>query len=526
MSARRFDLRRALRRSAGTLSATAALTACTVGPRYAPPGPPPPAAAGAFAASTPAIAGADAPPPNWWRLYNTPVIDQLVQEALTHNKNLLVAAANLTEARAALSQARANRYPTTTISGGPTYGLSTDQQLVTALQNRTAKPDLLLEGGLDVSYEVDLFGRIHRLVQAASADYQARQAAEDTVRISVAAETTRAYVNACAYAEELGVARQSLSIAVQSYQVTVAQAQAGAASDFDLARARTVVEQTRATLPTYEGQRRTALYQLAVLTGRPPEEISQAANACKAPPKLNRVLPVGDGTSLLRRRPDVRQAERQIAADVAQIGVATANLYPTISIGGSIVDGTVLSGGGGGSSGATAAATGAGAAAAAGESFASQGPTYSIGPLLNWSFPNTLVAQAQIREARAVASADYANFEAAVLQALQDAESSLTAYGSELDRNAALVVARKQSQIAFNLSQVRFQNGESNYLDVLTAENDFINAGANLAASDQALASDQVTVFKSLGGGWEQAPDIRPLSIPDGRKPGREIKVH
>jgi len=486
------------------LCCAAALCACTVGPHYAPPGPLPPSAAGAFSSSAPAIADADAPPPNWWELYHVPVIDQLVQEALTHNKNLLVAAANLTQARAALSQARAGRYPSTSLSGGLTYGVSDDSQIIAAARNTNAKPAPVIDGGLDVSYEVDLFGRIHRLVQAAAADYQARKAAEDAVRISVAGETTRAYVNACAYAEELGVAQQTLDLVTQTYDVTLKEVQAGAASDFDLARAKAAVEQTRSTLPAYEGQRRTALFQLAVLTGRPPEEINQDANACKTTPKLERVIPVGDGTSLLRRRPDVRQAERQIAADVARIGVATADLYPTISLGGSIsADGTGLA-----------------------QLTSTSGLTYGLGPLISWNFPNTLVAQAEIREARAVASADYANFQATVLQALQDTENALTNYGAELDRNGALVAARDQSQIAFRLAGVRFQNGSASFLDVLSAQNDVVNATSSLAQSDQALASDQVTVFKALGGGWEQAPKIDPLPIPDRKKPGKDVKVH
>jgi outer membrane protein TolC len=125
-----------------------------------------------------------------------------------------------------------------------------------------------------------------------------------------------------------------------------------------------------------------------------------------------------------------------------------------------------------------------------------------------------------------VASADYANFQATVLQALQDTETALTTYGAELDRNGALIAARDQSQIAFKLAGVRFQDGSASYLDVLSAESDLVNASASLAASDQALASDQVTVFKALGGGWEQAPSVQPLPIPDGRKPGKEIKVH
>jgi NodT family efflux transporter outer membrane factor (OMF) lipoprotein len=482
---------------------SALLWGCTVGPRYAPPAVSTAADQG-FAASTVQTASADAPPPNWWRLYNVPALDALVQDALVHNKNLLMAAANLAYARDALAQARAGRYPSTQVTAGAQYGITSLGQATSQIETgRPATSSGYFTGGLDVSYEVDLFGQIHRAVQAAAANVQAVQAAEDVTRISVAAETTRAYVNACAYAQELGVAQQSLDLVTQTYQVTVKTAEAGAASDFDVARARALVEQTRATLPVYEGQRRTALFEVAVLTGQPPEAISLAADACKAPPQLTTVLPVGDGRSLLRRRPDVRQAERELASDVPRIGVATANLYPTITLG---------------ASGASSAVTLAGLAS-------QKALTYGLGPLLSWNFPNTAIAQAQIREARATASAAYANFQATVLQALQDAEESLTAYGSELGRNGALKAARDQSAIAFHLAQVRYQDGEASYLDLISAETDLVNANAALAASDQALASDQVTVFKALGGGWEQAPAVEPLPITDGRD-GKQIRVH
>jgi len=486
----------------GAASIGALLCGCTVGPRYAPPAVSTAADKG-FAASTTAIASADAPPPDWWRLYNVPALDALVQDALVHNKNLLVAAANLAYARDALAQARAGRYPTTQVTAGTQYGITSLGQVESQIETgRAASSSGYYTGGLDVSYEVDLFGQIHRAIQAAAANVEAVQAAEDVTRISVAAETTRAYVNACAYAQELGVAQQSLDLVTQTYQVTVKEGEAGAASNFDIARARALVEQTRATIPSYEGQRRTALFELAVLTGQPPEAISLAADACKAPPQLATILPVGDGRSLLRRRPDVRQAERELASDVPRIGVATANLYPTITLGASVA-----------SSAVTLAGLGS-----------QKALTYGVGPLLSWTFPNTAVAQAQIREARATASAAYANFQATVLQALQDTEEALTAYGSELDRNGALKAAREQSAIAFRLAQVRYQDGEASYIDLISAETDLVNASAALAASDQALASDQVTVFKALGGGWEQAPAVEPLPITDGRN-GKQTPV-
>ncbi len=478
---------------AGTTAGAILVAGCAVGPGYAPPTPPAPDAP-QFAASTPGIASADPPPAKWWQLYDTPALDDLVRSALTHNKNLLMAAANLAEARAALTLARTGLFPSTTLSAGAQYGVSSDTAFAHDLEHSgAASAAMTYSVGLDVSYEVDLFGRVRRTIQAARADYQAQQAAEDVTRISVAGETTRAYVNACAYAQELKVARQSLDVVTQSYQLTQRQAEDGTATDFDVARARELVAQTRAMLPVYEGQRRTALFELAVLTGRPPEEISEAADGCTAPPTLKRVLPTGDVSGLFRRRPDVRQAERQFAASVARIGITTADYYPTISIGGSA-----------GSASNTVGGLGKRA------NF-----TFGVGPLLSWSFPNIAATRAEVREAQASASASYANFQAAVLQALEDAETALTAYGNELDRNAALLEARDQSQIAYQLARSQLELGRISYLDLLTAETDLVNANATLAASNQALASDQVTVFKALGGGWEQAPKIEPLPIKD-----------
>jgi outer membrane protein TolC len=247
--------------------------------------------------------------------------------------------------------------------------------------------------------------------------------------------------------------------------------------------------------PVYEGERRTALFSLAVLTGRPPEDIDAAADACRSPPRLAQVLPVGDVKGLFRRRPDVRQAERRLAANTARIGVAAADLYPTIALGASIAS----------------ASTSIGGLAARGNLI------YGFGPLLSWTFPNTLVARAQVREARATASAALASFQGTILTALQDTENALTAYASELDRNDALREARAQARIAFGLADRSFRLGHISYVDLLTTESDLVNAEATLAGSDQALASDQVTVFKALGGGWRQAPVVEPLPIEDGR---------
>jgi NodT family efflux transporter outer membrane factor (OMF) lipoprotein len=467
------------------------LAGCAVGPRYQEPSTPA-AGHGGFVSAEAGVFSQSPPPADWWRLYDDPVLDGLVGKALTQNADLRAAAANLARARGALEQARAGLFPSTNLAAGASYGKSSTGNLVAALGGPPAKAGWAFDGALDVSYEVDLFGRVHNTIEAARADAESVAAAEDLVRVAVAAETTRAYAGACTLAESLAVAERAEATAKELYDLTVRERDLGARSDLEVASAGAVLDQVRAAIPTLEGQRRTALYELAVLTGDPPETISAEADACKAAPKIAQLLPAGDGAALLRRRPDVRQAERTLAADVARFGVAEADLFPTVTLNGS--------------------------AAQAGSNWrqltSSQGFSWSVGPLVTWTFPNILAAKAEVRQARAQASGDIARFQSSVLTALKEVEEALTAYASELSRNAALRSARDQSARAYELGQVQLRNGAIGFPDLLQDERVLLQAEGDLAASDQTLVSDQVTVFKTLGGGWEGSPPVAPPKAP------------
>jgi NodT family efflux transporter outer membrane factor (OMF) lipoprotein len=466
-------------------------SACAVGPNYRPPQTPAPAAA-PFVSAAPAIAGPDAPPPDWWRLYDDPTLDTLVQEALTENNDLKVAAANLMKAQGVLQQARAGLFPSTDLSFNDEYGVSSGTQLVDSLTHQPQTASWFASGAFNVAYEVDLFGRIRRTVEAARADTQATADAENAVRIAVAAETARAYADACAFGEQADTASRSTDTAQQVLDLTRRMRDLGARSDFDVASAAATVDQARAAVPTFEGEERAQLFELAVLTGRPPSEISQAAAACKVPPQINHPLPVGDGASLLRRRPDVREAERTLAADTARIGVATADFYPTVSLTGGV-----------GTGGASPK-----------QFFSSASFTYQLGPMITWTFPNVLVAKAEVAQARAQTSASIASFDGVVLTALKETEQALTTYGAELQRHASLVAAEGDNQRAFDLAQVQLRNGSISFPDLLQTERNLEGAQAQLAASDQALIDDQVAVFQALGGGWENAPAVVPPRAP------------
>lgn len=470
---------------AGLFSAGLALAGCAVGPNYTKPATPP-TASGPFVSTSPGLAPEQSPPGAWWRLYDDPVLDQLVPEALAENQDLKVAAANLAYAQALAREAKAGLLPSTELTAGAAYGRTSTEDLEAAAAGVSPKNSWLYSAGFNASYQVDLFGRIRRSIQAANADTEAVRAAEDAVRVTVAAETAQAYADICGYGEQAQVARRSLEVAQQTYDLTAHERDIGSASDFDVARAATVLEQARAAVPVLEGQQRAALFELAALLGKTPAEAPQAAANCSAPPKIDQPLPVGDGAALLRRRPDVREADRTLASDIARIGVATADLYPTVTLGGSIQ-------------------SGAGTISALSQP---SSVTLSLGPLISWSFPNVTVALAHIGEAKATASGALASFNSTMLTALKETEQALTGYAAEINHHDALVAARDHAQQAYDLAVVQYRVGTISMLDLLTAETTLLGARQALAASDQALSTDQVAVFQALGGGWEGAPAV------------------
>ena len=468
-----------------SLLSSAALAGCAVGPNYAAPKTPT-TAGGGFVSATPDIASGADLPDHWWRLYQDPVLDGLVQQALTENADLKVAAANLAYEQALVGEARAGLFPSTDLSGGTTYGRSSSGALVSELTGAPNPASVYSNVGFTASYEVDLFGRIRRTIEAAHASAEASQAAEDAVRVTVVAQTTAAYANVCTYGEAVAVARHNIAVVQQAYDLTATERNAGAASDLDVTRQAVLLDQAKATLPMVEGQRRSSLFELAALIGKTPAEIPHQAEACVTQPQVGQALPVGDGAALLRRRPDVREAERNLAAAVARIGVSTADLYPTISLGGQVA--------GSGVTPAQLTSTG--------------GLSFGVGPLVNWTFPNILVARAHVRESNAQASAALASFDSVVLQALKETEQALTTYAAELQHNAATRADRDDANRSFALAKTQFDAGATSFLDLLTAEQTDVAADQALATSDQQLAADQVAVFQALGGGWEQAPAV------------------
>jgi NodT family efflux transporter outer membrane factor (OMF) lipoprotein len=458
-----------------SLLAATSLAGCAVGPNYVAPTPPPTAAAPFIGATGPAVSVAE-PQGDWWRLYLDPVLDRLVADALAANTDIRVAVARIERARASLRGARSEELPTTSLGGSVTYGRAAQSQTPVGLGREFRTVD----AGLDVGYELDLFGRVKRGVEASRADLGAAQEDADAVRVTVVADTVRAYVDATSSAERLAVAQRTIALLDQSVRITQARFDRGLAQRLDVIRVTQLREQEEAAIPALSADRDAALFRLAVLTGRTPQDLPEEAKARTTTPDVAQPIPVGDGRALLARRPDVRAAERRLAADTARIGVATADLYPRITLGGSI--GTTAVG--------------------ATDIFAGGPFRWLVGPLISWAFINQEAIRAHIGETRADAKADLASFDGMVLRALGETETALSAYRNALLRKETLVSARDAAASAARISLARQRQGQIDFLSVLDAQRTLAQSDADLAQATRDVAFAQVDLFRALGGNW------------------------
>ena len=416
-------------------------------------------------------------PADWWHLYQDPVLDKLIAKAFSANADLRVAAANLQRTHAVLEEVEEKKRPEVEASVAPLYGRLAGESIgIPETLPRTG----IYDGDIKVSYQLDMFGRIRRAIEAVEADQDAAQAAADLAHVMVAADTTRAYVEACSAGYQLKVAQQSVDLQQKFANLTTERVKRGRGIAIDTSRVNAQLDQLRANLPPLMARQRTALYRLAVLTGEVPSAFPAEVAQCTTPPRVTAAIPVGDGAALLRRRPDVRQAERQLAGATARIGVATAELYPNITLGASI--------GGVGFM----------------QDFGNANTwKFSLGPLISWSLPSTSSAHSHIAQANAGTAAALGRFDSVVLNALRETESALTVYARELDRNAMLRSARDQSALASRQTAKLYQYGRTDFLAALDADRTLASAENLLASSDAQLAADQVQLFLALGGGWE-----------------------
>lgn len=460
-------------------AAAAALCACAVGPNYKRPVTPvPPQFANV---GQPGFSGADVEA-KFWALFNEPKLDQLVNDALSANKDLQRARANLQASRAARRLAGFDLFPTVTAAGSYAHVRESRNQLPAIISPQRTLDSV--DVGFDAFWELDFFGRVRRGVEAARAEEQASAASLRDIQVTVTAEVARNYFVLRGLQEQLAVATSNADNQTQTLRVTQARLEAGRGTEFDTARAEAQLKTTLASIPLLESSIATTIYRLSVLTGRLPDALTaelQVTEPLRDLPPLNAV---GDPATLLRRRPDIRVAERSLAASTARIGVAIGDLFPKVTFTGSVGynAGTFRGIGKPGSD------------------------TYSVAPGISWAAFDLGRVSARIRIAHAQADADLATYEASVLGALEETEGALITYGRAQSRRELLTQAASASERAADLARQRFQGGLTDFVNVLDAEREALIVEDSLAQSRTQTATSLVAVYKALGGGWVDEP--------------------
>ncbi|KUR77611.1 efflux transporter outer membrane subunit [Novosphingobium sp. Fuku2-ISO-50] len=457
------------------LLALSLLSGCAAGPNYQPPQLSVSAGAPFLGADSPGVTR-EAAVDRWWELYDDPVLTRVVEDALAANTDIRLAAARVDHARALLRNARSERLPTTGLAASAQRERFSAAQLTPG----TAREAWVYDGGLTLSYEVDLFGRVSRGIEAARGDAGAADADADAVRVAVVADTVRAYLDLTTSAERLKVAVDTVALLDRSVRITGARADVGRSDRLDLIRVTALRDQQAAAIPQIMADRRAALLRLATLTGRTPQDMPTDLGERSVTPHPARPIPVGDGAALIARRPDVRAAERRLAADTARIGVATAELYPHITLG----------------------ASGGATALGGMDVFGADSSRWALGPLISWTFPNTGAVRARIAAARADGAASLAQFDGTVLTALEETERALSSYARLRERIDTLERARDEAQRAARITLARQREGRIDFLTVLDAQRTLAAAESDLVAARRDAAFAQVDVFRALGGGW------------------------
>lgn len=445
-----------------------AAAGCTVGPNYRPQ-----EASALGVPPTYINAATDAPAPaelaSWWQRFNDPVLDWLVGQAVAGNLDLAQATARLRQARESLVQARSDRVPTLGASGGVREGFDFENG-----DNSTN-----FSFGADASWEADLFGGISRSIEAARADAEGAGFDFAAVRVATIADTATTYVQARLAQQRLQLARDTLGIADENLQIAGWRVQAGLVSSLDQEQARAARAQTAATIPNLETTYENAAYRLAVLTGQAPGAVDEQLDPTRPIPTAPDRVAVGIPADTLRQRPDVRGAERTLAAATARIGIAQAQLYPALRLTGDL--------------GTSAFSIGGLTDAITGSLFAGLTQTLFDGGRL----------RSQVRSQEAAAEGAFAGYRQTVLVALEDVEGGLVALEASKARQREFEIALDAANNTAILARSQYRAGLTDFQTLLEAERSLLSARDGLlsARADQALAVIQL--YRALGGGWE-----------------------
>ena len=458
------------------LAALFLLAACaSVGPEYHPPASPAPTAW-----NTPledglrAEAVADPELASWWRSFEDPVLADLVQKAVGGNLDLAQAKAKVREARARRGLQDTDRYPSLDANG--TARRSRGSQSTGGGLERS-----LYTAGFDAGWEIDVFGGVRRGVEASQGDLEAAEAGLDSVLVSLTAEIGRNYVEARTYQTRLDVAAANLEAQQQTFELIRSRFEAGLSDELALQQARYNLEASRSQIPSLRSGLAAARNRLAVLIGETPGAVDRLMAAKRPIPSAPLTVAVGIPADTLRRRPDIRQAERQLAAQTARIGVAEADLYPKFRLAGSV--------------GLEALNTN--------DLFDWTSRTWSIGPSISWKVFDAGAVRRNIEIQTAVQEQLLAAWETAVLEALEEVENTLSTYAQEQVRRDHLAAAVDAARQAEALASQKYQAGLMDFASVLDAQRSLLAYQDQLAVSEGTVTANLIALYKALGGGWE-----------------------
>jgi len=452
----------------------AGLSACAVGPDYKPPDLKVTDQWQSESAATGFAQAIDAS--DWWRQLGDPLLSELIDAAMRENRDLAVALNNIEKAKALRRAAGAGFYPGIDASGDASRSRFSRQ---TGFGANTGTRNTF-SASLDASWELDLFGRTRRAVEAADAQIQASEAAKRGLLLSVTAELAVSYFEARGLQQQLAVTERDIELLREVEGIALAQSELGVATELDLTQARGERETFEAKLPNLKAEIAARIYRISVLTGHAPEFHASAFQERKPLPMPPDLVPVGLRSDILKRRPDVQQAERELAAASAGIGVAKADLFPSFSLTGAI-----------GSS-----------ARVFSDLFTPATLTRSVGGALAWPVfaGGSLTAGVDVADAEAKAALAY--YEQSVLLALEDGEASLMRYGKEWQTLKLLRSAEVTRQEAFEIARLRYEAGEDNFLVILDAERALIATRNDIITSETRILAGLAQLYKALGGGW------------------------
>jgi len=425
----------------------------------------------------------------WWTVFNDPVLNELIQAAYQQNLPLQIAGLRILEARAQLGIAIGFQYP----QQQQAVGQGSVNQLSRNAPNSAAADRyfLDLQLGLDAAWELDVWGKFRRAVQTGVANLEASIADYDDVLVSLTAEVARTYIALRTSEERLEVARQNVEIQKRSLQIADVRFKAGAVTELDVTQARALLRTTESTIPGFETNIRQAKNALAILLGKLPGEIDAMLAGPELIPQVPAEAAVGIPAELLRRRPDIRFAERALAAQSAQIGFAKADLFPSFSLFGSL-----------GFQAADKVDFRSNDAKFS-DLFKTDSITYFAGPAINWNFLNygQITNQVRVEDARFQELA--VNYQNTVIRAAQEVEDAMIAFLRSQDAVVLLADAVNSSKRSVDLSLIQYREGLVDYQRVLDTQRDLTARQDDLVSTAGSVGQNLVSMYKALGGGWQ-----------------------